>query len=322
MMRGFAAGLLSVALCACAAGALAQGSSSRSVTLLVGFAPGGGVDATARMLASRLAETLGQAVIVENRPGAGSAIANERVAKAAPDGNTLLFTTPVVAINMALFKKPPLDPLRDLVPVSMVSSTPTVLVVNPSLPVTSVHELIALARAQPGTLNYSSSGVGTTPHLCGELFEQRTGTVMVHIPYNGSGPSLAALIAGNVDASFASLPSVLQHVKTGRLRALATTGDKRSKVLPDVPTMEEAGVKGVEANVWYGVFAPPGTPPEVVNRLANAMVKSVRAPDFVHMLLAHGEEPVASTPEAFRVLLREEIARWSEVTKLAGIQPE
>jgi tripartite-type tricarboxylate transporter receptor subunit TctC len=320
--RGFAAGLLSAAFCACAAGALAQGASSRPVALVVGFAPGGGVDATARMLASRLAENLGQSVIVENRPGAGSAIANERVARAAPDGNTLLFTTPVVAINMALYKKPPLDPLRDLVPLSMVSSTPSILVVNPSLPVTSVQELIALARAKPGTLNYSSSGVGTTPHLCGELFEQHTGTQMLHIPYNGSAPSLAALIAGNVDASFASLPSVLQHVRAGRLRALATTGDKRSEALPDVPTMEEAGVKGVKANVWYGVFAPAGTPLEVVDRLANAMIKTVRAPDFAQMLLAHGEEPVASTPEAFRVLLRDEIVRWTEVTKLAGIQPE
>ncbi|HSS69254.1 MAG TPA: tripartite tricarboxylate transporter substrate binding protein [Casimicrobiaceae bacterium] len=314
--------LSAVFLCACAAGALAQISSGSVVTLVVGFAPGGGVDVTARLLAPKLAEILGETVIVENRPGAGSAIANDRVAKAGPDGRTLLIATPAVAINMALYKKPPLDPLRDLVPVSMVSSTPSILLVNPALPVKNVQELIALARAKPGTLNYSSSGPGTTPHLCGELFEQRTGTEMVHIPYNGSAPSLAALVAGNVDASFVPLPAVLPLVGAARLRALATTGAKRSELMPDIPTMEEAGVKGVNANTWYGIFAPAGTPPDVADRLASAVIKAVRTPEFEQLLLAHGEEPVASTPEAFRGLLREEIAKWIEVTKLAGIQAE
>jgi tripartite-type tricarboxylate transporter receptor subunit TctC len=315
--------LSAVFLCACTAGALAQGSSGRATTLVVGFAPGGGVDATARLLAPRLAEHLGEIVIIENRPGAGSTIANDRVARAAPDGHTLLITTPVVAINMALHhKKPPLDPLRDLAPVSLVSSTPSILVVNPRLPVKNVQELLALAREKPGTLNYSSSGPGTVPHLCSELFEQHTGTEMVHIPYNGSAPSLAALVAGNVDASFGSLPSVLALVRAGRLRALATTGEKRSELLPDVPTMEEAGVKGVNTNIWYGIFAPAGTPPDVVDRLAAAVIKAVRTPELEQLLLAHGEEPVASTPEAFRSVLREEIARWTEVTRAAGIRAE
>jgi tripartite-type tricarboxylate transporter receptor subunit TctC len=306
----------------CVATALAQGYPTKTVTLVVGFGPGGGVDTTARLLASKLTESLGRPVVVENRPGAGSNIAADRVAKAAPDGYTLLVTTPAVAINMAIYDKLPFDTLRDLAPVTMISGTPNILVVNPTLRAGNVQELIALARARPGALNYSSAGVGTTPHLCGELLKLRTGTDIVHVPYNGNAPSLAALIAGNAELGFAALPAVMPHVKAGRLRALASTGEKRSELLPDVPTMQEAGVSGVSVTTWYGVFAPAGTPSDIVDTLANAVIDAVQKSDFRQRLLDQGEEPVGSTPDAFGALVRDEIGKWTELARRAGIRAD
>jgi tripartite-type tricarboxylate transporter receptor subunit TctC len=309
-------------LAAHGATALAQRFPSKPLTLVVGFAPGGGVDINARLLALRLAEYLGQPVIVENRPGAGSRIANEYVAKAAPDGHTLLVTTAAVAIDMALHEKLRVDTLRDFAPVSTISSSPMILVVNPSVPVKDVRELIARARAMPGTLNYSSSGSGTTGHLYGELFKQRTGTDIVHIPYKGTAPALTALIAGEVDMSFATVPAVLQYVRAGRLRPLASTGEKRSELMPDVPTIKEAGVSGVVASVWYGVFAPAATPPDVVNIVARAVMDASHSPDFRQRLLELGAEPVAGTPEEFGRLLHEEVAKWAQVVKVGGIRAD
>ena len=302
--------------------ALAQRFPSKPLTLVVGFAAGGGVDINARLLGSWLAEQLGEPVIVENRPGAGSRIANEYVAKAAPDGHTLLVTTAAVAIDMAFYEKLRVDTLRDFTPVSTISSTPMILVVNPSVPVKDVQELIARASAMPGTLNYSSSGSGTTGHLYGELFKLRTGIDIVHIPYKGTAPSLTALIAGDVDMSFATLPAVLQHIKAGRLRPLASTGEKRSELMPEVPTMKEGGVGGMVASVWYGVLAPAATPPDVVNLLANAVMDVAHSPDFRQRLLDLGAEPIATTPEAFGKLLQEEVAKWTEVVKAAGIRAD
>jgi tripartite-type tricarboxylate transporter receptor subunit TctC len=309
-------------LAAHGATALAQRYPSKPLTLVVGFAPGGGVDINARLLALRLAEYLGQPVIVENRPGAGSKIANEYVAKATPDGHTLLVTTAAVAIDMAFYEKVRIETLRDFTPVSTISRTPLILAVNPSVPVKNVQELVARARAMPGTLNYSSSGSGTTGHLCGELFKQLTGTDIVHIPYKGTAPALTALIAGDVDMSFATVPAVLPYVRAGRLRPLASTGEKRSELMPDVPTMREAGASGVEASVWYGVFAPAATPPDVVNILARAVMNASVSPDFRQRLLDLGAEPVATTPEEFGRLLREEVAKWAEVVKAAGIRAD
>jgi tripartite-type tricarboxylate transporter receptor subunit TctC len=301
---------------------LAQRFPSKPITLVVGFAAGGGIDINARLLASNLARYFGQPVIVENRPGAGSKIANEYVAKAAPDGYTLLVSTAASAIDMAFHEKVGAGTLRDFVPVSTISSTPMILVVNPSVPVKDVQGLVARARAMPGTLNYSSSGSGTTGHLYGELFKLRTGTDILHIPFKGNAPSLNALIAGDVDISFATVPAVLQYVRAGRLRALATTGPKRSQLMPEVPTMKETGTSGVEASVWYGVLAPSATPRDVVDILAHAVMDATRSLDFRQRLLDVGAEPIATSPEAFGQILREELARWGEVVKAAAIRPD
>ena len=293
----------------------------RPITLVVGFAPGGGVDANARLLANALSRRFGQQVIVENRPGAGSKIANDHVAKSPPDGYTLLVTTAAVTIDMAASANAGVDARRDFATVSTLSTTPMILVVNPSLPVHDVRQLVSRARSMPGALNYSSSGTGTTVHLYGELFKLRTQTDIVHVPFKGSAPALQALIAGDVQMSFAPAPSVLQFVKSDKLRALATTGAARFALLPDLPTMSEAGVRGADAEVWYGVLAPAATPPAIVVVLAKAIADIARSNDFRQRLGALGAEPKAATPEAFRSLLDEEVARWAEVEKVAHIRP-
>jgi tripartite-type tricarboxylate transporter receptor subunit TctC len=309
-------------LLAAALPAAAQPYPSRPVRLVVGFPPGGGVDINARMLAPKLAEHLGQPVVVENKPGASTNIANDFVAKAAPDGYTLLINTAAIAINMSLFRNLPFDTLRDFAPVSMFSESPNVLVVPAKLGVQGVQDLIAMARKSPGKLNYSSAGVGTTQHLAAELFKLRTGTFIVHIPYKGSAPSLTALVAGEVDLSFANVPAIHGHVKSGRLRALATAAAGRDPQLPEVPTMLEAGVNGVEVSVWYGVFAPAKTPPEIVQKVADGVIGATRDPEVRRRMLEQGAMPVGSTPEEFSKTLREEVARWAEVVKVSGARAD
>jgi tripartite-type tricarboxylate transporter receptor subunit TctC len=316
-MRTLVACLLGLA---CSA-ALAQ-YPSRPARILVGFTPGGGVDINARLAASKLTEYLGQQFIVENRPGAGTNIANELVAKAAPDGYTLLFNSPAVAINMSLYKNPPYDLLRDLTGVSVFSESTNILVVPASLPAKSVKELVALAKDKPGALNYSSAGAGSTQHLAAELFKLRTGTRIVHVPYKGSAPSLTALIASDVQLSFVNPVAIGQHVKSGRLRALGVAGAKRSALMPDVPTIREAGVEGVEVPLWFGLLAPNGTPRDTVHALAGAIAKGARSPDMEKKLLDQGAEPVGSTPEEFQAMLKEEVARWAEVVKVSGARAE
>ena len=302
--------------------AAAQNYPSRPVRLIVGFAPGGGVDINARLLAPKLSEYLGQQVVVENVPGAGTNIANERVARAAPDGYTLLINSAALAINMSLYRNLPFDTLRDFAPVSVFSESPNVLVVNAKLAAQNVKELIAMARSAPGKLNYSSAGVGTTQHLAAELFKLRTGTFIVHIPYKGTAPSMTALIAGEVDLSFANIPSIQGHLKSGRLRALAATAARRDPQLPEVPTMKEAGVEGVEVVVWYGVLAPAATPREIVQKLADGIARTTRDPEIRKRMLEQGAAPVGSTPEEFAKLLREEVARWAEVVKISGARAD
>ena len=297
--------------------ALAQAYPAKPVKLVVGFTPGGGVDINARLLASKLTESLGQQVIVENRPGAGTNIANEFVARSAPDGYTLLINTAAVAINMSLYKQPGFDTLRDFTAVSIFSTSPNILVVNSQVPMKSVADLLGQARAAPGKLNYSSAGAGTTQHLSAELFKTLTRTDIVHIPYKGTAPALTALISGEVQLSYANIPAISAHVKSGRLRPLATTGPRRAELMPDVPTMKESGVD-MDVVVWYGVLAPSATPREVVSRLADAIAKAASSPDIRHKLVEQGAEPMGNTPDEFSRLLRQEVATWAAVVKASG----
>jgi tripartite-type tricarboxylate transporter receptor subunit TctC len=308
-----------LALVAARGPVLAAPYPDRTITLVVGFAPGGGVDANARLLADALTRHFGQPVIVENRPGAGSRIASSRVAKAAPDGYTLLVTTAAVTIDMAASANAGVDASADFAPVSTLSTSPMIFVVHPSLPVRDVRELIERAQAMPEALNYASSGSGTTPHLYAELFKLRTGTRIVHVPYKGTAPALAALIAGDVEMAFAPAASVVRFVKAGKLRALATTGSARFAPLPELPTMKEAGVADAEADVWYGMLAPAGTPPGVVATMAAAIATVSHAPQYRQRLEALGVEPRTTTPEAFRSLLAREVVRWADVEKRARI---
>ncbi len=312
----------SVVLAALAAGvAHAQQYPTKPLRLIVGFTPGGGVDINARLLAPKLTEFLGQNVIVENRPGAGTNIANELVAHSPPDGYTLLVNTAAVVINLSLYKKVNYE-LKDFAPISVFSESPNILTVHPSLPVKNVKDLIALAKAKPGAMNYSSAGAGTTQHLTAELFKLRTGTNIVHIPYKGSAPSLTALLGGEVEMTFANIPAISAHVKAKRLRALANAGAKRSPQMPDVPTLKESGVNGVEVVVWYGVFAPAGTPRDIVNTLGNAVAKAARSADTRQRLIEQGAEPVGSSPDEFAKLLKNEFVRWAEVVKVSGARAD
>ena len=296
---------------------IAQTYPARPVKIVVGFTPGGGVDINARLLASKLTELFGQQVVVENKPGAGTNIANEFVARSAPDGYTLLMNTAAVAINMSLYRNPGFDTLRDFTGVSIFSSSPNILVVNAQVPVRSVAELLAQARAAPGKLNYSSAGAGTTQHLSGELFKTLTKTDIVHVPYKGTAPALTALIAGEVQLSYANIPAIHAHVKSGRLRPLAATSAKRAELMPEVPTLKESGVD-MDVSVWYGVLAPSATPPEIIAKLAGAISKAAHSPDIRQKLVDQGAEPLGNTPEEFNRMLKQEVATWAAVVKASG----
>ncbi len=298
----------------------AQTYPTKPLRLIVGFTPGGGVDINARMLSPKLTEYLGQQVIVENRPGAGTNIANELVAKSAPDGYTLLINTAALVINMALYSKLSYD-AKDLAGVSIFSMSPNIMVVHSSVPVKTVKDLVALARSRPGGLNYSSSGAGTTQHLSGELFNVRNKVKMVHVPYRGTAPSLTALIGGEVDMSFANIPAIHQHVVSKRLRPLANTGPKRAERLPDVPTMKEQGID-MQVVVWYGVFVPRATPKDIVTKLNDAINRASRAPDVQKRLLEMGGEPANSSSEEFEKLVQAERIQWAEIVKLSGAKGE
>jgi tripartite-type tricarboxylate transporter receptor subunit TctC len=301
--------------------ALGQSYPNRPVRLVVGFPPGGGTDILARVLAPRLSEYLGQQFVVENRPGATTNIASDLVAKSAPDGHTLLFTTSALAINMSLYKNLTFDARRDFAPISVFAESPNLLVAHASAGA-NVKELLAQARAKPGVMNYSSAGAGTSQHLAGELFKARTGASITHIPYKGTAASLTAVIAGEVHFSFANVPAILGHVRSGRIRALAVLAPKRSDLMPEVPTMQEAGVSDVVVPVWYALLAPAATPREIVKVLGDATARAARAPDLKQRLVEQGADPVGNTPEEFAKLLREEVAKWAEIVKVSGAKAE
>ena len=315
---------------ACAAAALwlvstataAQSYPARAVRLVVPSAPGGGADITARIISPRLSELLGQQVVVENRAGAGTMIGSETVARAAPDGYTLLLGISTLAINPAMVRKVPYDALKDFATISQLVSLPNILVTHPSLPAKTVKELVAFAKARPGQLNFASAGVGTNPHLSMELFLSMTGLRMIHIPYKGAGPGVVDLVAGHVPVMTPSILSGLPHVKSGRLRALGVTGAKRAGGAQQVPTIAEAGVPGYEAVQWFGVLAPAGTPREIVARLHGDSVRALQAAEVRDRLASDGADPVGSTPEAFAAFLRAETVKWAKVVKDAGITPE
>jgi tripartite-type tricarboxylate transporter receptor subunit TctC len=295
---------------------------NRAIRIIVPSSPGGGTDILSRLLTPRLTERLGQTVVVDNRPGAGSIIGNDIVAKAAPDGYTLLMGISTLAILPSMHKKLPYDAMRDLAPVTQAISAPNILVVHPSLPVKSVKELIAFSKKRPGEVNYASAGLGTNPHLSMELFLSMTGLKMVHVAYKGLGPALVDLIAGQVVVATSTMLAGLPHVKSGRLRALGTTGARRSSVLPDFPTVAEAGVPGYEAVQWYGLFAPAKTPREIIGKLHGAMTTVLQSPAIKDKLAIDGADPVGNTPEEFARFLRSETDKWGKVVRTAGIEPQ
>ena len=300
-----------------------QAYPTKPLRLLVGFSPGGASDITTRILGQKLSEAFGQPVITDNRAGASGAIAARIVAQSAPDGYTLLSgATSILALNPAMMAKPGYDSLKDFTPVSQTVSMPQVLVVHPSVKASSLKELIALAKARPGELNYSSSGSGSSSHLAIELLKYMTGINLVHVPFKGSGQSMPALLAGQVQMIFDPLPTSLLHVKTGKLRALAISTAKRSPAMPDLPTAAEAGVRGFESSLWYGLLLPAGASNPLVDKLNTAVNDALRSPDLVERFAALGAEPAGSTAIAFSKTIAEEITKWGRVIKSAGIRAE
>jgi tripartite-type tricarboxylate transporter receptor subunit TctC len=308
------------ALFACIAfGAAAQSYPTRSIRLVVPFPAGGTTDILARAVSQKLTEAFGQSVVVDNRPGAAGNIGSDLVAKSTPDGYTLLMgTVGTHAINPSLYSNMPYDHIKDFVPVVLVAGVPNVLVVNPALPVNSVADLIKLAKAKPGTINFASSGSGTSIHLSGELFKTMAGVDMTHVPYKGSSPALTDLIGGQVQIMFDNLPSSLAQIKAGKLRAVAVTSLKRAPALPDVPTINESGLPGFEASSWFGVLAPAGTPAPIVARINAEVNKWLQSADAREKLLSQGAEAAGGTPEQFATYIRVETEKWAKVVKASG----
>jgi len=312
------------ALClalACSASGLAQDYPTRPVRLVVGFAPGGANDLTARVVARKLTETLGQSVIVDNRPGAAGNLAAAGVARAEPDGYTLFLANPTVA-TPTLFTSVAYDVRKDFAPISLVGHGPVALSVHPSLPIRSVKEIISLARRRPGELNCASGGAGNITHLAMELFVLMSNTAMVHVPYKGGAPAATAVVSGEAQLCFCSVAAIVPYVKSGRLRALAVSSAKRSVALPQIPTVSEAGVPGYEASSWYGVLAPANTPPAVVAKLSQHLVAALQTPELREKLNGLGIEGADSGPKAFAQYLGSEIAKWEKVIKAARIPPQ
>lgn len=302
----------------------AQGANypSRSVKIIVPFAPGGSADVYARFIAQRLQDALGQSFVVDNKPGAGSVIGTDVAAKSAPDGYTLLMMSNAHTVNETLLNNKPFQLLRDFTPIAPVNSSDLVLVAHPSLAANNPKELLQLAKAKPGKLNYASSGPGTPYHMAGELFKSMAGIYLVHIPYRGSSGARSDVIGGQVDLMFDAVTTMVEQIKAGKVKAIATTGRTRSDVLPNVPTLSEAGVPGYEATIWLGLMAPKGTPAAVVNKLNEAVSKIASQPDVKQLWLKQGAVPLLMTPAAFDGYLRQDIAKWARVIKSAGIRAD
>jgi tripartite-type tricarboxylate transporter receptor subunit TctC len=305
-----------------AAAAQAQTWPSKPVRYIVPFPPAGATDITARIIADKISVPLGQSVVVENRPGAAGNVGSEFVAKSAPDGYTMLQVTVAQSISATLYAKLNYDLEKDLAPAAMVALVPNVMIVNPSLPAKSVAEFIALAKAKPGKINFASSGSGTSIHMSAEMFKMLTGVDIVHVPYKGSGPALADLLGGQVDVMFDNLTSSIGHIRGGKLRALAVTTVTRYPELPDVPTMQEAGVAGYEATAWFGIMVPKGTPREIAMRINGEVNKALAQVDVKEKLAQQGALARSWTPEEFGSFIHNEIVKWAKVVKASGAKVE
>jgi len=318
-MKRFGSLVLGLALAMSASQAVAQAWPTKPIKWVVPFAPGGTTDILARTIGEKLAVALGQPVIVENKPGAGGGLGADFVAKAAPDGYTILGgTISTNAINASLYKDLPYDPVKDFIPITLIARVPNMLVVNNDVPAKTVAELIALMKKNPGKYTFASSGNGTSQHLSGELFKGMAGVDMQHIPYKGSPPALQDVMGGSVTMTFDNITTAWPLAKGGKLRALGVTTAKRSPAAPDVPTIAEAGVVGYEIGSWQGVFAPAGTPPAIVKRLSAEIVKIINLPDVQEKLLLLGAEPVGNSSEEFTVFVRSEVVKWGDVVKKSG----
>jgi len=321
-MKRIVARILLAVLAAMPLLAMAQAYPTRPIKMLVPFPAGGTVDFFARVVAPKLGEALGQPVQVENRSGAGGNIAAEAVAKSPPDGYTVLMGSEIVAINISLYKQLGYDPLKDLAPVTLVGTVPNILIANLGVPVTSVKDLIALAK-KPGTkLSYASTGHGTSSQLSSELFKSMAGVDILHVPYKGGAPAIADVIGGQINIMFLNMPTGIGQVKAGKVRILGVTSAKRVAQLPDVPTIEEAGLKGFETAAWSGVYVPMGTPRDIITRLNTEIVKILKMPSVREQLAGQGAEPVGDTPEEFAQFTRSEIAKWAQVVKTSGAKVE
>jgi tripartite-type tricarboxylate transporter receptor subunit TctC len=326
-MNSFAArsrsAMLILSTCACAAGA-AQAQTpaypTKSIRMIIALAPGGGVDTTGRFIGQKLNQMWGQSVVAENRPGAGGAIAAEIVARAAPDGYTLLMTSAGLAITPSIMKLS-YDPAKDLLPVTLAAISPGVMVVHPSIPVTNVKEFIAFAKARPDQLFYSSSGQGSGQHLAMALFAQMTGLKMIHVPYKGTAPSITDVVAGRIAVTVASVISTRPMFSVGRLRALAVVGPKRTPALPELPTVAESGVPGYGVDNWYALFLPGGTNKDIAVKLQEAISRILLEPETHKLLLGQGLDAVGDTPEEFAKVYADEMAKWAKVARAIGLQP-
>lgn len=318
--RGFGPACMIAVACGFAGSAAAQSWPARPVRIIVPYAPGGGIDTVARVLAQKLTDQIGASFVVENRPGAAGVLGAELVARAAPDGHTLLASATEFAINPSIRAKLPYDPYRDFTHISQLASVQFILGSHPSVPVKNVKQLIALAKARPGQLTYGSSGAGGGPHLAGELFQSMAGIRWTHVPFKGAAPASVAVISGEIDFSFGATIGLLGHVRAGKLRAVAVTGDKRFAQLPDVPTVAESGVPGYSATGWYGFYAPAGMSVDIMRRLYNESKRALGAADVRERLAKSGNEYVMSPPEEFVGFLRAEIAKWTKVVKDANIR--
>ncbi len=308
--------VLAFAVAACGAGAQYP---SKAIKLIVPSSPGSGPDIMARAIGQKLNEAWGQPVVIENRPGAGGSIGSEAAAKSPPDGYTLIMgNAGSHSVNPSLYKKLAYDPVKDFAPVALVSSAPNILIVHPSLPVKSVKELIALAKAHPGDLSFGSGGNGSTAHLSGELFKTLAGINIVHVPYKGAPAAVLGVITGEVSLAILNLPPALPHVKSGKLKALGVTTARRSPAVPDLPTIAEAGLRGYEATAWYGVLAPAGTPRAIILKLNGEIVKSLRGAEMKRRIESDGGEIIGSTPEEFAAVLKTDIAKWAGIVKSSG----